>query len=138
MAAHAHVLAAVDAATTAGELVGVPGGLLTNYSDLAGHTARDTAAEDLFGGALLALLEETGGSWSGKASELLAAAGRHVPIGEHGPGWPGSPRKVPEALAYLRPGLGALGVTWSTTTVRSKTRYTFHTAAQALDAGGVR
>lgn len=128
MAAHAHVLAAVDAATAAGELAGVPAGLLANYSDLASHTARDTASEDVFGGALLALLEETGGSWSGKASELLAAAGRHVPIGEHGPGWPGSPRKVPEALAYLRPGLAELGVTWRPTTVRGSTRYSFTTS----------
>ncbi|UFN44519.1 hypothetical protein [Nocardioides okcheonensis] len=135
MAAHAHVLAAIDAATAAGELVGVPAGLLATYADLAGHTSRDTAAEDVFGGALLALLEESGGAWSGKASELLAAAGRHVMLGVHGAGWPGSPRKVPEALAYLRPGLAEIGVTWQRTTVRSKTRYSFATAPIAATDG---
>jgi len=132
MAGHARVLAAVDAATALGLPTGCPPGLLHAYGELNRRTKVRTVAEDTFGGALLGLLEAAGGSWSGKASELLFAAGMHAGMGDRiGAGWPTSARRVPEVLNHLRDGLAALGVEWSTTTVRGKTRYTFVTRQEA-------
>lgn len=126
MASHAHVLAAADAAVEAGELPGCPGGLLDAYDSVVSRVKERTVAEDTFGSALLALLERTGGTWSGKASELLLAAGMHAGYADrYAPGWPSSARRIPEVLAHLREGLALLGVQWETTTVRGSTRYYF-------------
>ncbi len=126
MAAHAHVLAALDAAVDARHLDGCPRGLLSAYDVLSRRIKQRTAAEDTFGGALLALLEIRGGSWAGKASELLAEAAFHAAFNDRAQaGWPSSARRIPEVLNHLREGLTALGVHWSTTTVRGSTRYTF-------------
>lgn len=126
MAAHARVLAAVGAAVKAGELGGCPAGLLDAYAEVVRQRAQRTAADDTFGAALLALLEARGGQWKGKAGELLYATAMHAPYTEQRlPGWPSSPRRVPEVLNHLRDGLAALGVTWTTSTVVGSTRYTF-------------
>lgn len=125
MASHAHVLTAVDAATAAGAL-GFPPGLLAAYTAVTERSKQRTVAEDTFGSALLDLLDRSGGQWRGKASELLMAAGMHAPLVDRaGAGWPSSARRVPEVLNHLRDGLLALGVTWSTTTVRGSTHYIF-------------
>lgn len=126
MAGHARILSAVDAAVLAGELPGCPYGLLEAYVAANTRVKQRTAAEDTFGGALLALLEARGGQWHGKASELLTAAGLYAPWNDRGTsGWPSSARRVPELLAHLREGLAALGVSWQLTTVRGSTRYSF-------------
>jgi energy-coupling factor transporter ATP-binding protein EcfA2 len=126
MAAHAKVLAALDEAAQCDELDGCPYGLLEAYALLNQRVKQRTAAEDTFGGALLGLLEAHNGSWAGKASELLLASSMYAPMAERGgPGWPSSARRVPELLNHLREGLSALGVSWSTTTVRGSTRYAF-------------
>lgn len=131
MAAHAKVLAAIDAATENDELDGCPRDLVEAYTLLNQRVKQRTAAEDTFGGALLALLEARRGQWAGRASELLLEAAMHAPSGERGgPGWPASARRVPELLNQLREGLTALGVTWSTSTVRGKTRYTLALAGE--------
>lgn len=127
MAAHARTLAAVDAATAAGELPGCPTGLLDAYAANHRRVKERTAAEDTFGAAVLALLDRRGGAWKGKASELLPAALMHSTGYSQGPGWPSSPRRVPEVLAHLQDGLGALGVRWQTSTVRGSTIYSFTT-----------
>ncbi len=125
MGAHVRVLAALDAATAAGRLPGCPAGLLDAYASLDRQAKQRTAADDTFGAALLAMLEAAGGSWMGRATELLTAAAFYVPHGDRGAGWPSSARRVPEVLNHLRDGLAALGVSWITTTVRGKTRYSF-------------
>lgn len=137
MAAHAHVLAAIDAATRSGYLPGMPGGLLDAYGGLSRLTKQRTAADDTFGSALLALLEAApGGQWAGRATELLTAASMHAALGDRNtPGWPTSPRRVPEVLGQLRDGLSSLGVAWTTTTARGKTRYAF---TLAEEPGGTR
>lgn len=131
MAAHVRHLAAIDLAVEDGELPGCPAGLVEAYAELADRTKRRAVAEDTFGGALLALLDVSGGQWSGKASELLYAAGIHAPAIDRAVGWPTSARRVPEVLNHLREGLLSLGVTWSTTTVRGSTRYTFQMVGEA-------
>jgi energy-coupling factor transporter ATP-binding protein EcfA2 len=125
MAGHARMLAAVDAAIAAGELVGCPPGLLEAYAASNRRAKQRTATEDVFGGALLSLLDAAGGRWQGKASELCAAAGLYALGDRYAPGWPSSARRVPEVLNQLRDGLEAVGVTWSTSTVRGSTRYAF-------------
>jgi hypothetical protein len=134
MAAHAHVLAAVDGATAAGALTGCPPGLLEAYASCQRRIRERTVAEDVFGGALLALLAVNGGRWRGRAVELLQAAAFHTGTwnDRHQPGWPSSPRRVPEVLNHLRDGLAALGVSWQTTTVRGATTYTFTASDQEI------
>jgi hypothetical protein len=178
MAAYAQVLAAIDVATNAEALAGCPVGLLDAYAKTLSEARQRTAAEDAFGGPLLALLRvnqravalavtrEAGvnlealergtdvdreqadalvslcpGQWKGKASELLNALENGLPqaglVGYRGmvdrkaPGWPSTPRRVPEVLAHLQDGLAELGVTWETTTVRGSTRYSFTLRGEA-------
>lgn len=125
MAAYVRHLAAVDLAVMEGHIEGCPGGLLAAYAELNEQMKRRTVAEDSFGAALLTLLESRGGQWAGKASELLFAAQMAAPTVDRAMGWPSSARRVPEVLNHLREGLQHLGVTWTTTTVRGSTRYTF-------------
>jgi energy-coupling factor transporter ATP-binding protein EcfA2 len=58
MAAHAHNLAALDAAVAAGDLKGCPGGLLDAYNAAHIRVQQQTAADDTFGGALIEFLEK--------------------------------------------------------------------------------
>lgn len=125
MAAYARHLTAVDLAVLEGLVEGCPSGLLEAYAELNEQTKRRTVAEDSFGSALLTLLESRGGQWAGKASDLLLAAQMAAPAIDRAMGWPGSARRVPEVLNHLREGLQHLGVTWTTSTVRGSTRYTF-------------
>lgn len=132
MAAHAHTLAAIDAANAAGRLVGCPSDLLEGYAACQQRSRQAVVAEDTFGGALLELLDARGGQWQGKASELVLQAGSFAPLNERSAGgWPSSARRVPEVLNHLREGLNALGIHWQTSTVRGSTRYSFSTVEQA-------
>lgn len=176
MASYAKVLAAIDVAANTGALLGCPSGLLDTYAATLREARQATAAEDAFGGPLIALLEDNqrqavmaiglaalkaghpqgfdlvaleasqdageraraavlvrslAGEWKGKASELLVALERsafgvgRTPIDRKAPGWPSSPRRVPEVLAHLKDGLAELGVTWEISVVRGSTRYSF-------------
>ena len=133
MAAFAQTLAALDAAAS----LGLPAGMLAAYAAAVSQTKQRSAADDSFGSALLTLLEKSPGSlWSGKAAELIGAAGLYAGIGDRdGPGWPRSPRRVPEVLNHLRDGLAELGVTWTTTTVRGSTRYYMTMRGTEVDQG---
>jgi energy-coupling factor transporter ATP-binding protein EcfA2 len=132
MAAYAQVLAAVDSAG----LAGVPAGLLEAYAGAVRAAKQRNAADDAFGSALLALLEQSGGYWSGRAAELLTAMAFIPGADRFGPGWPKSAQGVPTVLNHLRSGLAELGVTWTTTTVRGSTRYTINGQVPPLDAPG--
>jgi hypothetical protein len=128
MASHAHVLAALDAAIGDGDprvsglLPATSAGLLAAYDAVTRRVKERTAADDVFGSAVLALLEVRGGRWEGKASELIREAGMYANVGDRAVGWP-SPRGVPTALGQLREGLALAGVTWSTRTLQGTTRY---------------
>jgi len=127
MAALAHILAATDAAVAAGELPGCPGGLLQAYAGYHRRIKERTVADDVFGSALISLLEARGGAWRGKASELVLQAGMYAGSlhDRYGPGWPSTPRRVPEVLAHLQDGLNALGVHWQKTTVNGSAVFAF-------------
>lgn len=141
MAGHAHTLAALDAALgdgdprVAGLLPSSSLGLLAAYDAAVRQVKERTAVEDVFGGAVVSLLEHHGGEWQGKASELVAAAGVYAPLGDRVAGWP-SARGVPVTLNQLRDGLALAGVTWTTTTVRGSTRYILRGGALTGSAGG--
>ncbi|MEU4161292.1 hypothetical protein [Actinoplanes sp. NPDC026670] len=132
MAAFARLLDALDLA----ELPGLPdGSLLDTYATAVTTVKQRNAADDVFGAALLALLERSAGQWTGQASQLLAAVAGHAQYGDRDtPGWPRTPRKIPEVLNHLRDGLAALGVTWRTTVVRGSTRYYLHGPPQEQPA----
>lgn len=130
MASHARILAAVDAATGAGELEGCPGGLLDAYGEVTRQTKKRSVSDDSFGAAVIALLENAG-EWSGRPGELIAAAGRFASVSDHAAGWPRSPRAVPGALAHLKAGLAELGVTWQERDYRGKKYYFFTLCSEA-------
>ncbi|MGH3490219.1 MAG: hypothetical protein ACRDP8_20215 [Actinopolymorphaceae bacterium] len=122
MAAHAHLLTALDAAVEAGELPGCPRGLLDRYGTAMRETRAKTVRDDSFGGPLLDLLEkQPDGTWQGTATELLGAVAWATGADRFAPGWPKTARAVPNALNHLRGGLADHGATWTTTTVRGNT-----------------
>jgi len=128
MAGYAHHLAALDAAVAAGDLKGCPGDLLGAWSNAHTRVQQQTAADDTFGGALIAMLEKIpltytpddpvpAHRWEGKAGDLLGDYRLMTAAGNRAqPGWPASPRGVPVVLSQLKEPLAACRVTWTVTT----------------------
>src|SRR5690606_5325965 len=99
MSAHARTLAAYDQAVETGDIDG-PSGLLAAYVESIQEVKAETAVDDVFGGALIDLLDRRGGHWRGLASKLIDDCLEPMGLVERDemrktPGWPRSPRAVP-------------------------------------------
>lgn len=131
MLGFAGLLAAFDRAAENGDIIG-PSGLLAAYVEHISQVKSETASDDIFGGALIDLLDRRGGHWRGHASQLLNDCLEMLPLAEReevrrSPGWPRSPRSVPPVLAHLRDPLAELGIRFETKRARAnKTEYFFH------------
>lgn len=129
----AEILAAYDQAVENGDVVG-PSGLLEAYVEHISQVKSETAADDVFGSAIIDLLDRRGGQWRGLASQLLNECLETVGVGlgereevRKTPGWPRSPRALPTVLAHLRDPLAELGIRYTMEKARgNKTQYIFH------------
>jgi hypothetical protein len=146
--AHAHVLAALDAAVARGDLPGWPGGLLDAYAANARQVRQQVASDDVLGSALLALLArrpvastrtEAGRvyefrEWKGQAAELLAVLNASATLADQrAPGWPATPRAMPPLLKQLAGPLSEVGLICKTRSLDGRTRWEFTLGSEKQD-----
>jgi hypothetical protein len=146
--AHAHVLAALDAAVARGDLPGWPGGLLDAYAANARQVRQQVASDDVLGSALLALLARrpvawTGTEagrmfefreWKGTAKELLDVLNMSATLADQrAPGWPATPRAMPPLLKQLAGPLSEVGLICKTRSLDGRTRWEFTLGSEKQD-----